>query len=132
MASGEEIGLRLAELSARIDSLEKALESLRARPPVSEPAPQTVAPAVAPAPPRGQSLPEGLRPVVPSSLPRSAVPGRSLENRIGSQLLNRIGIIALLIGTAWFLKLAFDRDWIGPGVRVLIGLGSAGGILIWS
>ena len=33
---------------------------------------------------------------------------------------------------AWFLKLAFDRDWIGPGIRILIGLACAAGLVIWS
>jgi uncharacterized membrane protein len=56
----------------------------------------------------------------------------SLESRIGAQLLNRIGILAVLIGVAWFLKLAFDRNWIGPPVRVWIGLACAAGLVGWS
>jgi uncharacterized membrane protein len=54
----------------------------------------------------------------------------SLEARIGSQLFNRVGIIALLVGAAWFLKFAIDRHWIGPLARVLIG--AASGALIIS
>jgi uncharacterized membrane protein len=46
--------------------------------------------------------------------------------------LNRIGILAVLIGVAWFLKLAFDRNWIGPPVRVWIGLAAAAGLVAWS
>src|SRR4051812_12855257 len=46
----------------------------------------------------------------------------SLEEKIGGQWLNRIGIFALLIGAAYFLKLAFDSGWIGPSGRVAIGL----------
>ena len=56
----------------------------------------------------------------------------SLETRIGAQWLNRIGIAAVLIGMAWFLKLAFDRNWIGPGIRILIGLACAAGLVAWS
>jgi uncharacterized membrane protein len=48
--------------------------------------------------------------------------GMSLESRIGSQWFNRIGILAVLISMAWFLKLAIDNHWIGPLGRVLIGL----------
>jgi uncharacterized membrane protein len=59
-------------------------------------------------------------------------PSLSLESRIGAQFLNRVGILAVLIGMAWFLKLAFDRDWIGPGIRVVIGLACAAGLLVWS
>ena len=39
----------------------------------------------------------------------------SLESRIGSQLFNRVGIVALLVGMAWFLKYAIDQQWLGPG-----------------
>jgi uncharacterized membrane protein len=59
-------------------------------------------------------------------------PERSLESRIGSQWFNRIGILAVLIGMAWFLKLAFDNHWIGPAGRVLIGLLAGTGVIAWS
>jgi uncharacterized membrane protein len=58
--------------------------------------------------------------------------GRSLESRIGSQWFNRIGILAVLIAAAWFLKMAFDNHWIGPLGRVLIGLVAGAGIVAWS
>ena len=45
-----------------------------------------------------------------------------LESRIGSHWLNRIGIAAVLIGVSYFLKYAFDNNWIGPAGRVTIGL----------
>jgi len=58
--------------------------------------------------------------------------GPSLENRIGSQWFNRIGILAVLISAAWFLKLAIDNHWIGPLGRVLIGLLAGAGLIAWS
>src|SRR4051812_24712244 len=53
-----------------------------------------------------------------------AAPSResSLESRIGSQWLNRIGIVATLVGMSYFLKYAFENNWIGPGGRIAIGL----------
>lgn len=48
-----------------------------------------------------------------------------LEMRIGGSWLNRIGIIAIAFGIAFFLKYAFDNEWIGPTARVAIG-GAAG------
>ena len=57
---------------------------------------------------------------------------QSLESRIGSQWFNRIGILAVLIGVAWFLKLAFDNHWIGPLGRVLIGLIAGVALIVWS
>ncbi len=64
----------------------------------------------------------------------AAVPNdtRTLENRVGSQWFNRIGILAILIGMAWFLKLAIDNHWIGPLGRVLIGLIAGAGLIGWS
>jgi uncharacterized membrane protein len=67
-----------------------------------------------------------------SSGPAKGKDDRSLESRIGSQWFNRIGILAVLIGMAWFLKLAIDNHWIGPLGRVLIGLVAGAGIIAWS
>lgn len=59
-------------------------------------------------------------------------PQPSLESRIGSQWFNRVGILAILIAAAWFLKLAIDNHWVGPLGRVLIGVLSGAGIVAWS
>ncbi len=55
-----------------------------------------------------------------------------LESRIGSHWLNRIGIAAVLIGVSYFLKYAFENNWIGPAGRVTIGLVAGIAIVIWS
>jgi uncharacterized membrane protein len=60
------------------------------------------------------------------------IESQSLESRIGSQWFNRIGILAVLIGVAWFLKLAFDNHWIGPLGRVMIGLLGGAALIAWS
>jgi len=59
-------------------------------------------------------------------------PDPDLESRIGSHWLNRIGIAALLIGIAYFLKFAFDNNWIGPAGRVTIGLLAGIAMMAWS
>lgn len=46
----------------------------------------------------------------------------SLEERIGGKLFARVGIVALVLGAAFFLKYAFDNDWIGETGRVIIGV----------
>ena len=56
----------------------------------------------------------------------------SFESRLGSQIFNRIAIVLLLIGTAYFLKLAIDRGWIGPAGRVIAGLAAGAGLVLWS
>src|ERR1700677_2311725 len=127
MASDDDLRQQMAELSARIASLEAAVQGLRAAHPDSAPAgslPPIPSGSVAPPPP---PFPRSR-----AASPTGPKPGASLENRIGAQLLNRIGILAVLIGMAWFLKLAFDRDWIGPGIRILIGLACAAALVVWS
>jgi uncharacterized membrane protein len=55
-----------------------------------------------------------------------------LESRIGSHWLNRIGIAAMLFGVSFFLKLAFDNNWIGPTGRIAIGLIAGIAVVVWS
>ncbi len=55
-----------------------------------------------------------------------------LEGTIGKLWLNRIGIVAILIGVSYFLKYAFDSGWIGPAGRVAIGLIAGIGVVLWS
>jgi uncharacterized membrane protein len=62
----------------------------------------------------------------------SAKPRASLESRIGGQWLNRVGIIAVLVGLSYFLKLAFDNNWIGPVTQVLIGIAAGVALMVWS
>jgi uncharacterized membrane protein len=50
---------------------------------------------------------------------------RDLETTIGGSLFNWLGIIAVTLAVGFFLKHAFDREWIGPRGRVLLG-GAAG------
>lgn len=57
---------------------------------------------------------------------------QDLEGTIGKLWLNRIGIIAILIGVAYFLKYAFDNRWIEARGRVTIGLISGIAIVVWS
>jgi uncharacterized membrane protein len=114
MASDDDLRRQLVELGERVASLEAEVRNLRAAQP----------PAYAPEA-------AGLKPLPKV---RETKPGEaaSLESRIGAQLLNRIGILTVLIGVAWFLKLAFDRNWIGPPVRVWIGLAAAAALAAWS
>lgn len=46
----------------------------------------------------------------------------SLEENIGGKLFMKIGMVALFLGISFFLKYAFDNNWIGETGRVLIGI----------
>ena len=54
--------------------------------------------------------------------PRLAVSLGDLEERLAGRALAVVGGIALILGAIFFLSLAFSRGWIGPELRVLIGL----------
>jgi uncharacterized membrane protein len=147
---------QVSELRARVRLLEEALKDygIVAQQAGVQPAPehptaaQTSAPLVAwtdemarlkasragatPAPQELKAAQPVAAPDFGYSAPAAAEDAISLESRIGSQWFNRIGIVALLIGIAWFLKLAFDNHWIGPSGRVLIGLIAGAGLIAWS
>ena len=55
-----------------------------------------------------------------------------LESKIGGHWLNRIGIVAVLIGASYFLKYAFDNEWIGPAGRVVTGFVAGIAVVFWS
>lgn len=56
----------------------------------------------------------------PSSSPIK--PAETFEESMGAKWLPRLGMIALLFGLGFFLKYAFDHQWIGPTGRVILGL----------
>jgi len=127
---------QMAELRARVLRLEAALR--RQGIPIEESAEvRAKAEAQPPTPEAGRAQVAQPAPVVPPPVflrreGSAAQNDGSLESRIGSQWFNRIGILAVLIGMAWFLKLAIDNHWIGPGGRVAIGLVAGAGLIAWS
>ncbi len=126
----------LALLRQRVDRLEREVAELRGGAPRVAEAHLSHDEAVAkvghlevmPAPPPPPPPPIDLPPVVFSAPP----PRPSLESRLGSQIFNRIAIVALLIGTAYGLKLAIDNGLLGPVARVLFGLLAGAGLVLWS
>ncbi len=60
-----------------------------------------------------------------------AKPGRaSLEVLIGGTWLNRIGALILLLGLGFFVKYSFDKGWISPTLRVLMGAAIGGALIV--
>ncbi len=119
-------------LAARIESLERQVASLSdafnlpfAAPTI--PRSESITPAVEPA-----SSPPPPPFVFDTAPPDVAAPQRSLETRLGSQVFNLIGIVALIFGASWALKLAIEHGLLGPAARILIGLGVGAGIILWS
>jgi uncharacterized membrane protein len=110
----------LAALSARVEALERQLAELRTLNSGKFKRPQKTSTSATDT----QLAPNFVR-----HLPK--VEG-SLEDRIGSQLFSRIGIVALLVATTLFLKWAIDNHYIGPIGRILAGLIAGAGVILWS
>lgn len=82
----------------------------------SHPATPPTAPPQPPQPPHRVS---GLPPLPP--LPPSQS-GDDAESVLAGRWFNYVGILAVALAVTFFLKYAFDNNWIGPGGRVTIGL----------
>lgn len=54
---------------------------------------------------------------------------RDIESVVGGSVFAWAGILAGVLAVAFFLKYAFDNDWIGPGMRVSIGALAGLGLL---
>jgi uncharacterized membrane protein len=126
----------LAELTTRVYRIEHRLQ-------MESPAEVAPRPGVAAAPSPPPSKPSEFAPPLsaqpappqrpgPHIAPAPPVLDASLESRIGSHWLNRIGIAAVLIGISYFLKFAFENNWIGPAGRVAIGIVAGIAVLLWS
>ena len=87
-------------------------------------------PPVRPAPPVTQARPARAETATMPPFGRDAKAAPDLETRIGGSWLGRIGIIAISIGVAFFLKLAIDSEWIGPRGQVMIGVVIGLGFLV--
>jgi uncharacterized membrane protein len=122
-----ECGLDL-QIYAEVDSLKAEVESLRQlissgsrlRPDLSadglggdEKSGRLEEPEKTPPP-----LPTGL---LKSQRANNASEGNSTEVAVGQKWLLGIGVLILIIGVGFFLKYAFDQQWIGPAVRISVG-----------
>jgi uncharacterized membrane protein len=111
-----------------------------AGPPASVPlTSQPARPSVVSAPSSTPHMPAPVREQAPTlSSPISSVAAArhddegNFEAVVAGRWLNYVGILALLFAVTFFLKYAFDNNWVGPRGRVGIGL-LAGSILYpWS
>ena len=127
-------------IESRLEAVERQLEDR----PVGVAAAQVVTPAVAPREPseeRGIGVEIGQPDDVTAPMdetagvPPTAVPAATaapsapaparrldLETLIAGRWLNRIGVLAVLLAAAFFLRFAFENQWVGALGRVVIGL----------
>ena len=129
----QSLNLRLSSLEARLANLERRLggsSTSRAPSPAGTAARDAAVHARPPRRPQRPPTPaQALREeTVAVSEAFEPEPSQAVdwEQVIGGNWLARVGVLALILGVAFFLKLAFDNDWIGPTGRV--ALGAVGGL----
>lgn len=108
---------RQSQLEARLDRIEQAL-GLHA-PQQAGAVPRTASVA-SPSPHPDASLGQ-TPPPLPEYVP-SAPAQPAIETRFGLNWLNRIAVVTLVLGVGFFFKYAVDNQWIGPGMRVALGV----------
>jgi hypothetical protein len=87
-------------------------------PPLPPPPMMAADPQVEPAlPPQPRLIPQQ-----PAEPPVGNPETPTLESNVGLTWINRIGVVTVLLGVAFFFKYAVDNDWIGPGGRVILGV----------
>jgi predicted membrane protein DUF2339 len=132
---------RIYELGERLDAIEHPPKPAPVPPriaprpvPLAVPAPVAAAAPVAAPAPVAPAAPVASVAVVPVAHSMDA-PVETLESRIGGHWLLYIGVIAIVIGIAYFEKLAIDNRWLSETWRViqggLIGLLLVGGGLLF-
>ena len=118
-----ELELRLLLLENERARAGRTAEPAASPEPVIQRAP--VAPPPEPVGPRTPVRPPAPEPVRVAARPAVAAPPsewKSIEQRLGGTWLNRVGALVLTLGIAFFLKYAFDNQWIQPAGRVALGL----------
>jgi uncharacterized membrane protein len=97
----------LERLTARVAALESDVAQLRA----AVAAPATTTRLKAPTPETPAAATE-----------KPPVHRADVETLVGGRGLLYVGALLIVVGAASFLKIAFDRGWIGPPMRVAIGI----------
>ena len=109
---------RQSEIDARLLRIEAVLGLATAQPP---PLPASWDRPVEAA----AGLPPGVLESPPERRPQPEKSDPTAETRFGLGWLNRIAAVTLLLGVAFFFKYAVDNEWIGPGMRVALGIVAA-------
>lgn len=137
---GESLAGRIRALERDVAELRDAMRgaapgdipiATRVVPEPPEPAvPAPAAPDVrppGPAEPPPPLVPPPLPAAVPTPVRATPIPRRvartddAVERFLGGRVFLVGGVLAVLVGLGFFLKLAIDRGWIGPAARLAVG-----------
>ena len=138
---------RLYTLEQRLDQIERTMTpagrpaAAPAPPPAALPKPEPPRPVpatpIAPAPPASmppRPAPPSLSAPLsrPAAKPISQEESANFEALVAGRWMHYVGIIALFFAVTFFLKYAFENNWVGPRGRVGIGLLVGSALFPWS
>jgi uncharacterized membrane protein len=124
---------RQDELARRLARIEAAV-GLAPAPPATAPAAAVPVPPLATAFEPDSATAAPYRPQTPPPLPQeipwvspdlNTSPEPALETTFGLGWLNRVAVVTLIFGVGFLFKYAVDSQWIGPAMRVALGVASA-------
>ena len=123
------IGLAVVAL-VQVSQVRQELVALRRRLKKLEHAPPAVAPAATPAPtiapeavaPTPAPTPEPQPQPQPPPPPPAAPPWRGLEQMLAERWMVWVGGVTLALGGAFLVKYSIEQQWLGPLVRIALGL----------
>ncbi|MCL4401314.1 MAG: DUF2339 domain-containing protein [Acidobacteria bacterium] len=115
---------RQDEVERRLARIEEALGLKPAPEPAAAPGIPPAPEAAAPPQPAFETPVDAAQPPVtePPAATVQTPPRPAFETRIGLTWINRIGVITLVLGIAFFFKYAVDNQWIGETGRVVLGI----------
>jgi uncharacterized membrane protein len=114
----------LGRMVQRQNELDQRLQRIEAAVGLSAAEPEPVAAVIEPPPlPR---TPPPLPQAIPWASPDlNAAPEPALETTFGLGWLNRVAVVTLIFGVAFLFKYAVDSQWIGPAMRIALGVAAA-------
>lgn len=124
----DDLGQRQEELEQRLLRIEAAMGLAPAAPPATatEPEPAAAAPPPPLTPPPLPRTPPPLPQQIPWVSPDvNAAAEPALETTFGLGWLNRVAVVTLIFGVGFLFKYAVDSQWIGPAMRVALGVAAA-------
>jgi uncharacterized membrane protein len=138
---------KINRLTKEVTTLSKELKATKpeiAEPQVSEKPVPVYTPEKPVEQEKSITAPEPVKPFIPSPIPAKPVPvdeteamltpvaapatgpkpeqEKDIEKFIGENLANKAGITVLVLGIAFFVKYAIDKNWINEAGRVIVGI----------
>jgi uncharacterized membrane protein len=114
----------ISELRSRVNALQFELDSIRKK--LDETGME--AEAAIPAAPTPAVKPHKTS-RVSAYLRTRVIP--EFEQLVGGNIIGKLGLLTLVLATAWFIKYAFDRQWINESGRIYTGLVAGFGVIVF-